>query len=148
MFEGPAWAGVPAGSGPPRGVAVSITWSLPTQRSAGSSLGLCARGLGRWAFLVASRAEREVPSGGAVGRSFDQDGTGRVKMEDVGGLMQKLGRDVSVGQAIVKHFTEKHEGQAPASATFEEVVQVLKIIEVEEEREVPGGEAPKGARSG
>lgn len=69
--------------------------------------------------------------------SFDQDGTGRVKLEDVGGLMQKLGRDASVGIAIVKHFQDKNDGQAPSQATFEEVVQVLKIIEVEEEREVP-----------
>jgi len=67
--------------------------------------------------------------------AFDADGTGRVKLEDVGQLMQKLGRDPSVGAAILAKLESKNGDLK--SATFEEVVQVLKQIEVEEEREVP-----------
>jgi len=67
--------------------------------------------------------------------AFDADGTGRVKLGDVGQLMQKLGRDPSVGAAILAKLESKNGDLK--SATFEEVVQVLKQIEVEEEREVP-----------
>jgi hypothetical protein len=67
--------------------------------------------------------------------AFDADGTGRVKLDDVGQLMQKLGRDPSVGAAILAKLESKNGDLK--SATFEEVVQVLKQIEVEEEREVP-----------
>merc|ERR550537_515096 len=67
--------------------------------------------------------------------AFDADGTGRVKLDDVGQLMQKLGRDPTVGAAILAKLETKNGDLK--SATFEEVVQVLKQIEVEEEREVP-----------
>jgi len=67
--------------------------------------------------------------------AFDADGTGRIKLDDVGQLMQKLGRDPAIGHGIVDQLQYKN-GELK-SATFEEVVQVLKQLEVDEEMEVP-----------